>query len=270
MILLVLFDLVFCRNYIFTISLGYQYSTIEPFIETAKKYAKFDSIYCAVDKTANYPDSPETIFIPVNYPQTHAIYLWRWIIFHDWATIFDDNDYILTADSRDSLFQNDPFDERFNLSDINLFEEASTKTIGSCPYNTYWLEQCWGQESLQRLNDKAILCAGNILARGDVFRSFIKDMLASIPSPTCLAFGVDQGILNHFVYLDLVSKYKNHTMQIWKQGEGPINTIGYSVPESIALDAKGKVLNRDGTASALVHQYDRFQSLKDNLFRTLI
>ena len=47
-------------------------------------------------------------------------------------------------------------------------------------------------------------------------------------------------------------------VKIFKQGSGPVNTIGWlSVQSLVSRDVDGFVLNTDGRRSAVVHQYDR-------------
>ena len=47
-------------------------------------------------------------------------------------------------------------------------------------------------------------------------------------------------------------------VKIFKQGFGPVNTIGWlSVGSQVPRDVDGFVLNVDGRRSAVVHQYDR-------------
>ena len=51
--------------------------------------------------------------------------------------------------------------------------------------------------------------------------------------------------------------------KVWRQGEGPVNTIGYVDSKAIRLGgAEEFVLNNDGSASPVVHQYDRFEHLR--------
>jgi len=86
----------------------------------------------------------------------------------------------------------------------------------------------------------------------------LKEMSASSNVKKCSAR--DQGHLNYIYYND---KLQGVSVLVEKRGEGVVNTAGY-IPQVDIMDEMrfdGMLLNKDGTISAVVHQYDRFDIL---------
>jgi hypothetical protein len=69
------------------------------------------------------------------------------------------------------------------------------------------------------------------------------------------AYGNDQGFHNYLAYI------LRHMVERQPQGKGMVNTLGTLPSLDKVLDDRGTILNWDGTPSAVVHQYDRFEKL---------
>ena len=66
--------------------------------------------------------------------------------------------------------------------------------------------------------------------------------------------GQDQGRLNYLYYSQALS---NVSVVAQPRGKGIVNTVGFTPPDLDLWIAKGRVMNDDGSESAVVHQYDR-------------
>jgi len=64
---------------------------------------------------------------------------------------------VLISDVRDVSFQT-PLLAR-PAPELEFPSEAPWPTIGACPWNSQWVEGCFGRPALDRLADKYILCA---------------------------------------------------------------------------------------------------------------
>ena len=72
--------------------------------------------------------------------------------------------------------------------------------------------------------------------------------------------GQDQGRLNYLYYSQALS---NVSVVAQPRGKGIVNTVGMKMKDLLDLwIAKGRVMNDDGSESAVVHQYDRHSVLE--------
>ncbi len=69
-------------------------------------------------------------------------------------------DNVLLTDTRDVIFQKDPFDFSFGDT-LCCFTELETMVIADTPSETArWIEQSFGKQELMELSQKPIICAG--------------------------------------------------------------------------------------------------------------
>jgi hypothetical protein len=202
----------------------------------------------------------------------------------------------LLTDTRDVYFQRDPFEDIENdvhsgggggrqLYDLYLFEEWTNMTIGTCKHNSDWVHSCWGPAMQQRLAPHPIICSGTVMGTGlGITRliralvdevAFVRELHASssararlsIPPNSTAKHG--RPCVNDQAYVNVILRggagnkaalmgSMKQRVKIFKQGFGPVNTIGWlSVGSQVPRDVDGFVLNVDGRRSAVVHQYDR-------------
>ncbi len=80
-----------------------------------------------------------------------------------------------------------------------------------------------------------------------------------LAKPACERNGIDQGMHNYFVYSgELASRVS--ALVLVPNEDGFVATV-QSMP-ALARDRAGRVLNANGDAYAVVHQYDRSPALK--------
>jgi hypothetical protein len=269
------FDAINCRNAILGFATGYDLGTITKFVVSARR-AHYDGelwlgIYSNQQQQLTSFSRKYGVRLMVVDGEDwtdERVVLQRYRYYERWTHAFDDPDWLLTSDVRDAFFQRNPFARVFveALADINLFNEAARMTVGTCPFNSGWVRDCWGEEALQESFNHSIICGGNILARARHMRTFIREMFSYLPQHGSCAGGEDQGVLN---YMNTVHRWytaQNKTVRVWPQGTGSVNTIGYA--RDVLTNAAGFVINLDGQISALIHQYDRHASV-DAFFNML-
>lgn len=257
---------------IFGMATDYAESAIEPFVGSALESGYLGEIWLGITTAQHRPLMEFARLYRVRlvtidgrarplasrFPVFH--FHQRWLFFRRWLDAFDDSDWILTSDVRDAYFQRDALAPGFQyeLADINLFEEAEFMTVGKCPFNSQWIRDCWGEAGLARCANNRILCSGNVIGRVWALRLLIDEMLGVISSLSCTT-GSDQGVLNYLNMLHRWHNGNNGTVRVWRQGTGPVNTVGYL--SAVPTNSVGLVTNVDGSVSALVHQYDRHANL---------
>lgn len=166
--------------------------------------------------------------------------------------LYPEAEVILLSDVRDVIFQADPFDplpER-----LQLFQEAEPMTLAEHGSNIRWLGAILGRDIAATIADRPCICAGTVLGPRRTIQRMIRQMmlLLSIPRKAIpLRFGADQAILNYMAHMDLLGEVD--VVPNWHR----VATIGKASENEIFLDREGVVRNADGSASAIVHQYDR-------------
>ena len=137
--------------------------------------------------------------------------------------------------------------------------------------NNGWIEGCFGRgkEGLlapspatraggRIVRDNAISCSGTSMGTIAGMRRYLDTMLAEIKKKQCKSYGIDQGYHNFLLHSGRLGGEER--TRRYPQGTGPINTVGLISDAALPLprDRQGFVLNRDGSRSAVVHQWDRF------------
>jgi hypothetical protein len=160
---------------------------------------------------------------------------------------------VLITDVKDVIFQRDAFS--FPVGDrIHVAMENLDIPLGDCPWTSQWVLAGYSPEVLERLKDKEMSCAGTTLASVPRMMRYLELMLAEIERMKDAYECADQAahnLLLHEGKLDPVQRHYNFS--------GPILTVG--TEPRYRLNEAGKLLNRDGSVIAIVHQYDRHPDL---------
>lgn len=169
---------------------------------------------------------------------------------------------VLVTDSRDVVFQGDPFEAIENNPEASI-SGIEGRTIGKCPFNSSWIEMIYGKEVLEKMLDRRIVCAGVTMGSVESVENYLQAMcqefwnqLPKVYSTTAY----DQGIHN---YLNFCEKYEYRDTD---NNQGIIATLGYCEEASMVIDKTKNLLRVYDRYPAIVHQYDRYSEL-DNFFR---
>ena len=160
-------------------------------------------------------------------------------------------DKVLLADVRDVLFQRDPFDFEWK-AELNCFLEDDRQLIKDCPYNSNWLRNGFGEETLNALGDNVTSCSGVTVGTYDAIMHYLELMIDEMVRLKSHPAGIDQGVHNYLIY-----KGKLNGARLFPNGSGPILTMGKTVDLPTPIDKEGMALNNDGTVVNVLHQYDR-------------
>jgi hypothetical protein len=171
----------------------------------------------------------------------------RFAFFHEWLAL-DDPDRILISDTRDVLFQADPFaDPQLWAGGVLAGEEA--KRFRENETNRRWLGYV-GHDATPFL-DRAITCVGVTLGPRAAMEQYIAAMIDTLFTAPNLRAGADTGAHNWVTYAALAP------VVTMPNGAGPIYTAGF-VDEVDAPLSDGKLRNADDSVIPLIHQYDRW------------
>lgn len=167
-----------------------------------------------------------------------------------------DAEGILCLDTRDVIFQKNP--ALLPSYTLHAFSEDDSQTIGSCPYNSKWVEIGYGVEGLAKLKDKSILCVGSFCGA----QHYVQEHLEKLVKEIHRCKGItrehqDQSCHNWLIYTD----NKNQSC-IWGNENDKIYTVGY-VPFGTVPVVDDKILNRAGEIPTVIHQWDRHPNLTE-------
>jgi hypothetical protein len=204
-----------------------------------------------------------------------------------WTTLYASTTGIWLLDSRDMYFQRHPMKSTLwrNTSQsptnttLHVFEESSSQPIWKQKSNRRWIKKAYGEEIFMEMKYHTVICSGSTYGGQPAVEWYTRAMVHQFDITNCTVYGCDQGHHNYLIRQGkLVGSAQNQaevhvsSVEIYKQGEGVVNTLGLLVSNVGNLtdlelwNDKLEVLNNDrATVSPIVHQFDR-----DDQFRTII
>lgn len=210
---------------------------------------RVDAIVCDASK---YKTSP------IN--SRHFFYL-------DLLKEFADYRNILLTDTRDLVFQTNPFDHcPQNEEYLFVFQEDKNISLAFEVNNRIWLERIYGFDIVEKLKYKPILCGGAFFGSRNAMLhllTLMKYEMEKIPSELFEWTVGDQPVLNYICYLN-----KNDELPLTIKENGDImanlcvSLIVPSATDSIQLDLAKNLVLVNGKIPSMIHQYDRNVLLK--------
>ncbi len=174
--------------------------------------------------------------------------------------------WVLLTDVRDVLFQCDPSDG-FPEWGMAASIETARYTIATEPHNELWVRQAYGSHVLAKIGAKPVSCVGVTHGDGVTIAHYLDLMTQEIlrlSASTARRGGADTAIHNVLLWTDQLG-----TVQLLETLASPVATLNGITQDDITLSSKGRLLNRDGSEPAVVHQYDRIPSLAPALLKVL-
>ena len=169
--------------------------------------------------------------------------------------------HIFLTDLRDVSFQADPF-LRAEEGRLRFYVEESPNTIGSCPNNSRWIREYFGEETLQVLAGKPIVCSGTTLGDYAAVTTYLEKFILTLrQARSLMRVGVDQGIHNYLAYTELES-----LVTLCPNREAEVLTMGLMPRDEVyPRDAEGRLIDRNGVPYAVLHQFDRHPGLSQEI-----
>jgi hypothetical protein len=167
-------------------------------------------------------------------------------------------DRVMLADTRDILFQSDPFE--FELpAGLSVFVENPSANIGSCFTNATWIRNGFGEKVLKELSDKTIYCSGTIFGSPENMLAYFEQVLKIYakhrPRQT-----IDQATHNYIMH-----QCPPPGWRAFDNDSGPVLTMAKIRAEQIRFNQAGLVVNAEGRIYSTLHQYDRHPELARRL-----
>jgi hypothetical protein len=158
---------------------------------------------------------------------------------------------ILLSDTRDVLFQADPF-----VGDAPVELAQEDLIFGSCAFNDKWMRGALGDQTLNQLRGKPVYCVGTILGHQQPITELLTRMCAMVRNcQSWRPFGVEQAIFNYLIHTEMTpDQYAISTNKA-----GRMATLG---PNPTLTVSDGCIRDQDGRPFPVVHQYDRLMSIE--------
>lgn len=248
---------------VMAVAYGYSLKRYERFVKPLREYYDGDIVV--------YANPDEVKSDVVDFCKKHRVELvtdvhLNWPPFdrftHVYTGICKHYKQCLGADFKDVFFQANPFQHSSVKNedfDLILSEETPQLTIAQDKnYDAKWLKNCFGQQTLDEMGDKTIICSGVMLGNPKAF-----SVLSKLYQTKGLGCEPDQAAL---IYMHYKGILKQHGLKVVVQprGSGYVNTIGIIYEQgfhAIPVNKAHQVLNDDGSVSPMVHQYDRSPEL---------
>lgn len=169
---------------------------------------------------------------------------------------FQDTTRILLTDTRDVVFQDNPF-KYPAAAELEFFHEP--QVYNKCNCNAKWIKERYGEDAYQDLNDSYIICSGTTMGNRKAIVHYIDAMIDEIEDLKIRIPGMqilDQPLHAQMIYRGVFPSYA-----LFQNGDGAVSTLHWQM--SLNMDRKGQLLNKDGTPTPIIHQWDRVGRLKD-------
>ena len=127
-------------------------------------------------------------------------YEWYWI----WSLRYNSHSWLMLLDARDSFFQLNPFADLPRESDPNrkdgllyLFgENAEATRLGKSKKNLKWIQNGYGDATLDALKDKPTICSGSTMGEQIAIETYLRAMVNEHDEASVRMTGSDQGFHN--------------------------------------------------------------------------
>ena len=261
------------KNLILGVAKGYDWYTLEPFINSYAKNCSDAELVLFVDKISDFhrykmiqagatlENFPEELKgIPNNT---------RWKLFLDYLEAHgDDYEQIFITDTRDVIFQADLFAPYKHLSNwLGCVTEADdiggSKTGDNVNYR--WIVSCFGKDMAEKLREKKIICCGTVIGSSHEMKIFCRELWKILAYKTDDIF--DQAVTNCLVYNGLMPIKNIFELD---SDISAILTVALFVVKNPVGIYNNVLLRSDYSVPAVVHQYERnnkFSALVDEIYR---
>lgn len=187
--------------------------------------------------------------IPGTTPNVRRFFLYQLFL----KTLGRDYDWLLLTDTRDVVFQKDPFDFARPDADLFFVQEDSRRKLGECHGNSTGMRNTFGEKVFEELKHKPISCSGTTWGNAKGITAYVDKMVSIILTKTPEELGIwDQSIHNYILYKDPVPR-----MHVFDNENGPALTLHWKPIETVLIQPDGTIKNDAGDVPGVLHQYDR-------------
>ena len=246
------------RNVILTVAANYGSSQIESFLTSWREHAgDAELVLFTKDCEASLRQACRDVgarTIEVTEPWRYGLLVGRHFVFRDFLSsnrsAFDN---VLISDSRDVIFQSDPFTVR---RDREVWFAAEDERIGGCNFNLFWMANVYGLEMAHDLGQETISCAGTTIGTCEGMLKYLELLCAEADSrPDATTTCGDQASHNYIFY-----RLRPEFIGLDRGGR-IVQTLSHTLDARIAIGGDGVAV--DGAVAPVLHQWDRHPKLID-------
>jgi hypothetical protein len=167
-------------------------------------------------------------------------------------------DLVMITDLRDVVFQNDPFENP--VRGLEVYLEDDSVRIGREPFNTRWIQDLYGQAGLREMSGHQVSCSGVVVGTREDMLAYLGEMMSQIARQRRPMGSHDQGVHNMLIHRGRLSGATSI-----QNGYGRVLTLG--AMGEFETNSSGAIINADGSIPAVLHQWDRHESLVQRILR---
>lgn len=242
-------------NYVITTISNYDFATVYPFLESFRAHAadgtRLVIFYSNLAKQVEWSirgHNPRAILVPLTPYGMHCNND-RFFAYQSRLHAPSDADRILLCDSRDVMFQRDPFDWDMPNAICSFLED---KLIGDCEINRGWIRTSFGDALFERLRPFQIACAGTIAGPVSHIRKYLNALCSLLQNvnainPEALQHpGSNQSAHNVLTHLQQPVPFQTYTTQ-----NGPVVNLGFTALDRMRFNGAGQYINDNGLVGTL-------------------
>jgi len=239
------------KNLIIGLAFGYNAQQIQNFVLSFRQYSDDAVLIISDNDTAEFTDflNQYNVYNLV-YNESALVMTARWELPRDaLEEHFLDVENVILSDIRDVVFQDNPFNY---LSGKDFDFSSEPETVGGCTqHNSVWIRNIYGDAVLDEIKDQQILCCGVTAGKRSAVIELCNMLLEEAKQVSQF---IDQASLNVLYGRGCFPNSKVHLTG------GPfVATMHHS--KTLTFDRQGYLLGDNGKRVAIVHQYDRCESM---------
>jgi hypothetical protein len=166
---------------------------------------------------------------------------------------------VLLSDSRDVVFQSDPF----AIAPKTVLSGQEDLSIGDSHCNAQWIEESYGPQTLQQIKNLPVACSGVQIGPRKAMLAYLRRMCEEavrLAPKVAFRVGFDQGIHNWLLRCGDCSE-----LAAEPNGSPVIATLAACEQRRYQLQGGRLFFPQEQTYPAIVHQYDRDPSLASSI-----
>jgi hypothetical protein len=170
----------------------------------------------------------------------------------------DHYDHVMLADSRDVVFQRDPF---AGLP-IGLTTGLESGLVRDQPANCEWLQHLFGDDPAFPMEDilaEKVICSGVTLGDTASVAAYLERLCAEFMDK--LPRMIHRPYLDQGIHIGLLRTGQIAGAHLTSNGQDCIATLGTSDLREFSIAPSGGLLASNGSLVSVVHQYDRHKIL---------
>jgi hypothetical protein len=175
----------------------------------------------------------------------------------------DRYDEIMVTDTRDVIFQRNPFAD-LTSSACHYYIEHPTKTIGEEPTNLRWAKLFLPPDQAAAVSRHRVSCNGIVIGGAAEMNAYLTRMAAdlrAVPLADRRLGGADASLHHRLAFLD------DGMPGVVMENNVHVATMGLEPESTYVVGDDGILRTADGHVPAVLHQYDRVPAVKAALER---